>query len=110
MPFDNVIDRSGAAALMPEEVAMTLLNAVTEQSAALSLSTRVSMSQKQARIPVLETLPTAYFLAGDTALKQTTDVSWENVYLNAEELRVRPGADRGAAPRSHRDPHRRGRG
>lgn len=86
MPFNSVIDRSGASALMPEEIAMQLLNAVTEQSAALTRSTRVPMSRKQSRVPVLDTLPTAYFLSGDTALKQTTSVSWDNVYLTAEEI------------------------
>lgn len=86
MPYDSLIDRSGASALMPDEVAMQMLGAVTEQSSALALSTRVPMSRKQARVPVLETLPIAYFLTGDTDLKQTTDVSWDNVYLNAEEI------------------------
>jgi HK97 family phage major capsid protein len=46
------------------------------------------MSRKQQRLPVLSTLPTAYFVNGDTGLKQTSNVSWENVYLNAEELAV----------------------
>lgn len=44
------------------------------------------MSRKQQRMPVKSALPTAYFLNGDTDLKQTTEVNWDNVYLNAEEI------------------------
>ncbi|NLV74050.1 MAG: hypothetical protein GXY52_05140, partial [Chloroflexi bacterium] len=33
-------------------------------------------------------LPTAYFVDGETGLKQTTKVEWANVMLSAEELAV----------------------
>jgi HK97 family phage major capsid protein len=39
-------------------------------------------------MPVMSALATAYFVDGDTGLKQTSEVNWESKYLNAEELAV----------------------
>ena len=84
-----IIDRTGASALIPEDVSGEIIQNVAESSAVLQLARRVpNMSRKQRRLPVLGSLPTAYFVNGDTGLKQSTTVSWENVYLNAEELAV----------------------
>jgi HK97 family phage major capsid protein len=83
------IDRTGAAALIPEDASSEIIQGVPTDSAVLQLARRLpNMSRKQTRLPVLATLPTAYFVNGDTGLKQTSSVSWENVYLNAEELAV----------------------
>ena len=46
------------------------------------------MSRKQKRLPILDRKPLAYWVNGDTGLKQTTDLKWDNIYLNAEELAV----------------------
>ena len=84
-----IIDRTGASALIPEDVSGEILKNVTVGSMVMQLARRApNMSRKQRRIPVISTLPTAYFVNGDTGLKQSTSVSWENVYLNAEELAV----------------------
>lgn len=88
MPYDAVIERDDMQALMAEDVA-ALIEGVGESSAVMRLAKRLPpMSKKQRRIPVWETLPHAYFVNGDTGLKQTTQVSWDNVYLNAEEIAV----------------------
>lgn len=83
------IDRTDASALIPEDAAKEIIGAITQESAVMRLARRrPNMTRKQQRIPVKSTLPTAYFVAGDTGLKQTTEQSWDNVYLNAEELAV----------------------
>ena len=86
MPYNNLISRTDAAALVPENVSNALLTGVTNQSASLQMFRRVTMSTNQTRMPVLAALPTAYFVNGDTGLKQTTEVNWDNKYLNVEEL------------------------
>lgn len=84
-----LIDRTGAGALIPEDAAGEIIESVAESSVVMQLARRVAnMSRKQRRLPVLGSLPTAYFVNGDTGLKQSSNVSWENVYLNAEELAV----------------------
>jgi len=89
MPTNSIISRSDASALIPEDVQREIIKSVPEQSTVLQLSRRLpNMSRKQRRLPVLGSLPTAYFVNGDTGMKQTSEVSWENVYVNAEELAV----------------------
>lgn len=86
MPYDNIISRTDAAALIPEDVAAEVVKNLPQQSAALSLFRQRTLSRNQQRIPVKSVLPTAYFVNGDTGLKQTTEVNWDNVFLNVEEL------------------------
>lgn len=82
----SIIDRSGSSALMPEEASNQIIQGLPAQSCVLSRFRRVTMSRKQTRMPAMAALPVAYFVNGDTGQKKMTDASWENVYLNAEEL------------------------
>lgn len=89
MPYNNVIDRTGAAALIPTEVSNEIIQSVSVSNPLLSLARRLpNLSASQRTIPVANSLATAYFVTGDTGLKQTTDISWANVTLTAEELAV----------------------
>src|SRR5688500_13424786 len=72
--------------MIPEQVSRVMLENLQNESAALTLFRRVPMATNQTRMPVLSALPTAYFVSGDTGLKQTTETNWANKYLNVEEL------------------------
>ena len=88
MAYDDAILRTDAAALIPEPVANDLLTGIENQSAAMSLFTRLRMSSGTTRMPVLSALPQAFFVNGDTGRKQTTNVAWDNKMLTAEEIAV----------------------
>jgi len=85
--YDQIISRSDAEALIPEDAATEIIQRVPEESAALRLFRKLpNMSRKQRRVPVVSVMPVAYFVDGDTGLKKTTEQTWENKYLNAEEI------------------------
>lgn len=87
MPYNAIISRTDADALIPENVSRTIVQNAPEQSAVLRLARRMpNMTTNQRRVPVLSILPTAYFVEGDTGLKQATEVNWANKYFEAEEL------------------------
>jgi HK97 family phage major capsid protein len=86
VPYNNLISRTDAAAEIPEEVSRALVNRVADDSAALRMFRRVPINRGQVRVPVLSALPLAYFVTGDTGLKQTTELNWANKFLNAEEI------------------------
>lgn len=86
MAYNNLVSRTDAAATIPEQVSSLMLANLTNNSAALGLFTRIPVSTAQTRFPVISALPTAYFVNGDTGLKQTTEVNWANKYINIEEL------------------------
>jgi predicted phage gp36 major capsid-like protein len=89
MAYNSLIDRTGAAALIPEVASREILQTMADTSWLLSLARRLpNMSTAQTRLPVLSTLPVAYFVTGDTGLKQTTEVAWDNKYIDAEEVAV----------------------
>lgn len=89
MAYNNIIDRTGAAALIPEQVSREIIQMLPEQSTFLRLATRMpNMTSKQTKIPVMTGNVDAYFVSGDSGLKQTSAMSWDNVYITAEELAV----------------------
>lgn len=89
MPYNNVISRTDAAALIPVETATEIITHVAEMNPLLQLAKRLpNMSSAQKRTPVLSALATAYFVTGDIGLKQTTEVNWANRFIDAEEIAV----------------------
>lgn len=89
MAYNDVIDRASNTAIeIPEQVAGEVIKEATASSVVASLARQVRMSSKSYRQPVLDVLPNAYWVNGDTGLKQTTDVEWDSIYLTAEPLAV----------------------
>lgn len=87
MPYNSLISRTDAAALIPEEASREILKGVSETNPLLRLARRLpNMARGQFRMPVMSALATAYFVSGDNGLKQTSEVNWENKYIDAEEV------------------------
>lgn len=78
----------GTHPLIPEDVSDSIVKNSTIKSAVLSMFKHRTMTTAQQRMPVLATKPTAYFVTGDTGLKQTTAMAWANKFLDAEECAV----------------------
>lgn len=94
MPYDSIISRSDAEALIPTEVSNEIIQNVPQYSAVMSLARRLpNMSRKQRTLPILAALMTAYFVNGEAGgsgggLKQTSEAAWTNKSIVAEELAV----------------------
>lgn len=86
MSYNNIIDRAGSVAMMPEEIAYNLIKDLNNESVVLQAFTQIPVTRGQVRMPVLSALPMAYFVGADTGLKQTTQQDWKNKYLNVEEI------------------------
>lgn len=85
----NMIDRTGAEALISEQVASEIIQGVTEQSTVMKMGRKLpNMSKKKYRMPVLDMLPMAYWVDGDSGMKQTSKMQWKNKFITAEELAV----------------------
>jgi len=86
VPFDSLTSRTDTQALVPEEVSRIMLGKAVDQSAVLSLFRHIPVSRNQVRFPIMSALPIAYWVGGDTNLKQTTEMAWSNRFLNVEEI------------------------
>jgi len=88
MPYNSEITRVDSGALIPEDVSRDIINGLSADTGWLfRLARRLpDLSRKQRRMPVANALATAYFVDGDTGLKQTSELDWTNVYIDAEEV------------------------
>ncbi|MGN0333018.1 MAG: phage major capsid protein [Lachnospiraceae bacterium] len=85
----SIIDRTGAEALIPTQEANEIIQGTIAQSAVLSRGRKLAnMTSKQYKVPVLDMLPIAYFVNGDTGQKKTTNMAWDKKFIVAEEIAV----------------------
>lgn len=84
----NSISRSDIIEATPNLV-NEIIQGVTTGSKILPLMTELPrMTKSKEKLPVLSLLPEAYWVSGDTGLKGTTRLAWENKYIYAEEIAV----------------------
>ena len=87
MAFNSLTDRDDAASLIPEDAASAIMLDLVDNFWLFDLARRLpNLSRAQRRIPVASALATAAFVNGDTGLKETTELSWEDKYIDAEEV------------------------
>lgn len=89
MAFDSQITRSGAQALIPEDVANEIIQGAVQQSTIMRMARKLpNMPRNERRLPVLSSLIVAGFVTGDTGVKSTSSQLWNNKFIEAEELAV----------------------
>ena len=89
MADTNAILRTGAEALIPVQETRTIIQGAVENSVVLQMGRRLpNMSSKVMSMPVLDMLPMAYWVDGDTGYKQTTTMAWNKKRITAEEIAV----------------------
>ena len=83
------IDRNGAQALIPSTMATEIVQGAVAKSIVLEQFRRLpNMTSKQHSLPVLDLLPLAGFVDGDTGLKSTSKLEWKDKKIIAEEIAV----------------------
>ena len=98
MPYNSLTSRgtdpsyqttaNEANPLIPVEVSDRIIQGISEKSIVMRLAASMRMSRHLKQLPVLDSLPTAYWVTDPTGLKNTGEMSWRNVMLTAEELAV----------------------
>jgi HK97 family phage major capsid protein len=85
--YNAQINRTDAAALIPQERSREIIKGVCDSGWLFNMAKRLpDMTSSQVKRPVLASLASAAFVAADTGLKETTELSWGNKYIDAEEI------------------------
>ena len=76
-------------AIIRQQIVETVFQDLPKTSTFMSLAKKLpNMTSNQTRMRVLDVLPMAYWVNGDTGMKQTSEQAWDNVFLTAAELAV----------------------
>lgn len=73
---------------LPDQIAREVIQTAPQASVVAARARKVPMSTKTMKQSVLASLPDAYWVNGDTGMKQTTKMAWSGVSMTAEELAV----------------------
>lgn len=85
----NIITRESLSGLVPIEEMDGIIQGAVAQSAVLSTFRRLpNMSSREATMNVLDMLPVAGWVNGDTGVKPTTKMAWDKKKITAEEIAV----------------------
>ena len=87
----NMITKSDASALIPEQVFGEIFKEAQKYSKVLQLLRRLpNMTSDKLRLKVVDSLPVTYWVNESTnnGRKNTSKMAWDNVYITAEELAV----------------------
>ncbi len=74
--------------MLPDQLSKEIIQTAPQESVVMARARKVPMSTKTSKQPVLASLPDAYWVNGDTGMKQTTKAAWDGVSMTAEELAV----------------------
>ena len=94
MGYSDIITATGTDPLIPTEQSADIIKTAGEKSLAMSLGRRLpNLARGSRTLKVEDTLASVYMVNGPSGanaagLKQTSDTSWRDVVLTAEELAV----------------------
>lgn len=88
--YNSAVARTdlGNGGIIPVQYATEIIKNSPKSSVLLTRGRRVTMTSKERVQPVLNLFPQAYWVNGDTGLKQTTKMQWGDLKITAEELAV----------------------
>jgi HK97 family phage major capsid protein len=87
--FNDITTRANAQSLIPEDLQRTIVQSAIQQSVVMRMGVRATdLPRNQRRVAVSSVLPFGFFVNGDTGLKQTTKMEWEDLFFDAEEIAV----------------------
>ena len=78
----------GNGGIIKPQYANEIIKDAPRSSVLLTRARRVRMGSRERVQPVLDSKPLAYWVGGDTGLKQTTKQTWASEKMTAEELAV----------------------
>lgn len=85
----EMVTRNDLSGLIPEPAIREIIQGVAAQSAVLQMGRQLpNMTSSTTAMNVLDMLPMAYWVDGDSGFKQTSKAAWEKKKIYAEELAV----------------------